>query len=130
MTNQDTMRLALERAIMLCQWIAETPHQRGSINGMAVQVEHELQAALSQQGEQPVIQASFEYEDAAIVGKTSAPIKRIDKEDDGSLTVVIDHWPSAPAAQPQKKWLDALDRLKWLVDNEPEKLTALGIVLE
>ncbi len=30
----------------------------------------------------------------------------------------------------QQKWLDALDRIKWLIDYEPEKLEALGIVLE
>lgn len=35
---------AINRAIQLCEWIAETPHQRGSINGLAAQVRHELSA--------------------------------------------------------------------------------------
>lgn len=49
----DKMRLkaeaqkALKGALKLCEWIAETPHQSGSINGLAAQVEHALRAALS-----------------------------------------------------------------------------------
>ena len=33
---------AMRKAILLCEWIAETPHQRGSINGQAAQVEYAL----------------------------------------------------------------------------------------
>lgn len=33
---------ARARAVQLCDWIAESPHQRGSINGLAAQVRHEL----------------------------------------------------------------------------------------
>lgn len=33
---------SVNQAILLCQWIAETPHQRGSINGLAAQVLHGL----------------------------------------------------------------------------------------
>ena len=43
---------AMRKAILLCEWIAETPHQRGSINGQAAQVEYALRTALAQQGEQ------------------------------------------------------------------------------
>lgn len=34
----------IARALQLCDWIAESPHQRGSINGLAAQVRHELQS--------------------------------------------------------------------------------------
>jgi len=39
----------IERMNMLLQWISETPHQRGSINGMAAQVSDEIRAALAAQ---------------------------------------------------------------------------------
>lgn len=44
-TLQDA---AMRKAILLCEWIAETPHQRGSINGQAAQVEYALRTALEQ----------------------------------------------------------------------------------
>ena len=51
---------AMRKAILLCEWIAETPHQRGSINGQAAQVEYALRTALAQQGEQQPV-AWYEY---------------------------------------------------------------------
>ena len=58
---------AMRKAILLCEWIAETPHQRGSINGQAAQVEYALRTALAQQVErkncpQPEICGSKECE--------------------------------------------------------------------
>lgn len=38
---------AMKRALQLCEWIAETPHQRGSINGLAAQLRYELQQEMS-----------------------------------------------------------------------------------
>lgn len=53
----------------------------------------------------PVIHATFETSDppkmegkvkmAGITGSTNAPIKRVDVNDDGSYTVVIDYWPKS-----------------------------------
>lgn len=37
----------MQQAQLLCEWIAETPHQRGSINGLAAQVLHSISAALA-----------------------------------------------------------------------------------
>jgi hypothetical protein len=37
---------AAEKAKQLCDWIAETPHQRGSINGLAAQAGHALHSAI------------------------------------------------------------------------------------
>jgi hypothetical protein len=42
----------------------------------------------------PTIYAAFECESNGIVGVTSAPVKRVEKNDDGSFTVIIDHWPT------------------------------------
>ena len=45
------------------------------------------------------IHADFETCEAGITGTTSAQVKRVEHNDDGSLTVVIDHWPAPqPAA--------------------------------
>lgn len=41
----------------------------------------------------PVVNAQFEVVYGGITGITEAPVKRVEVEDDGSLTVVIDHWP-------------------------------------
>lgn len=43
----------LNRVILLCQWISETQHQRGSVNGLAAQVMHETQAATDQPEPEP-----------------------------------------------------------------------------
>lgn len=40
------------------------------------------------------INAIFETSDGKLTGHTNAPIKRIEQQDDGSFTVVIDHWPA------------------------------------
>lgn len=49
MTNTITVsRELLQQTEMLCQWINETPHQRGSINGQAAQVGYALRAAMEQ----------------------------------------------------------------------------------
>lgn len=37
----------MQQAQLLCEWISETPHQRGSINGLAAQVLHSISAALA-----------------------------------------------------------------------------------
>lgn len=38
----DAHRKLLDDAALLCRWIAETPSQRGSINGKAAQIEHAI----------------------------------------------------------------------------------------
>jgi hypothetical protein len=43
----------------------------------------------------PVITARFHVEHNGVIGSTDAPVKRIEKNDDGSFTVVIDYWPQA-----------------------------------
>lgn len=45
--------------------------------------------------ELPTIHAMFETVDPSVpvIGTTAAPVKRIMQNDDGSYTVVIDHWP-------------------------------------
>ena len=46
----------LREALLLCQWIAETPHQRGSINGHAAQVAYAINSALAAQAQaEPVL---------------------------------------------------------------------------
>lgn len=100
MTPQDTMRLALERAIQLCQWVSESPHQRGSINGMAAQVQHELREALAQQGEQQPVGTieSRTYEDGTPAGNVVNWVGRNAENDfpDGTKLYA----GAAPSAQP------------------------------
>lgn len=43
----------------------------------------------------PVITAMFEViTETGITGITNAPVKRVEVQDDGSYTVIIDYWPS------------------------------------
>jgi len=54
--------------------------------------EHQLYAA--PQSAKPVkINAIFEAENGEVIGTTDAKVKRVEWQDDGSLTVVIDYWP-------------------------------------
>lgn len=52
----------------------------------------------------PKINAKFETisescgDIPGLIGQTEAKIKRIEREDDGSVTVVLDHWPNASAS--------------------------------
>lgn len=46
------------------------------------------------------INARFEVTSGDITGMTDADVKRVEFEDDGSLTVVIDHWPIEPKVFP------------------------------
>lgn len=43
--------------------------------------------------ETPIIYVNFECENNDIVGTTSAKVKRVGRNEDNSLTAVIDHWP-------------------------------------
>lgn len=53
------------------------------------------------QVETPIINAQFETVSNSVVGVTSAPVKRVEKRDDGSFTVFIDHWPKTQVAVPE-----------------------------
>lgn len=54
----------------------------------------------------PAVNAVFETSTHEVAGTTAASVKRVERQDDGSLTVVIDHWPSTPATPvaPQRVW--------------------------
>jgi len=41
----------------------------------------------------PIITAMFETRSGSLIGSTLAKILRVDCQDDGSYTVVINHWP-------------------------------------
>ncbi|WP_340584025.1 hypothetical protein [Brucella pseudintermedia] len=51
----------------------------------------ELEEALDSD---PVVQAKFETVADGIIGTRSVDVKRVEREDDDSLTVVIDYWPT------------------------------------
>lgn len=42
------------------------------------------------------IHAKFKVESGTITGTAGAKVKDVEYEDDGSITVVIDHWPQSP----------------------------------
>lgn len=51
---------------------------------------------LYMKGGEPVkVNAIFETQDGEVIGTTNAKVKRVEWQDDGSLTVVIDHWPQS-----------------------------------
>lgn len=56
---------------------------------------HEVRAMLNETltPSVPVVHATFESGGNGITGRASAPVKRVEYHDDGSLEVVIDHWP-------------------------------------
>lgn len=75
-----------------------------------------LEAALSMDAE-PVINAQFETEFDNIKGSTTAPIKRVEMEDDGSFTVVIDYWPAQSLAMSREKMAERLFSTDWPNDK-------------
>lgn len=46
--------------------------------------------------ELPKIQVKFETSDGLITGSMYEEPKRVELEDDGSITVVVDYWPETP----------------------------------
>lgn len=52
----------------------------------------------------PAVRAVFEVESGGAVGTREAPVKRVETEDDGSTTVVVDAWPSD---DPDEAWMVA-----------------------
>lgn len=69
-----------------------SPQHKGDAVTIMVRAEAPSPAAA------PVINALFETTTGGWTGTANAPIKRIERQDDGSFTVVIDHWP-APAGE-------------------------------
>jgi len=67
---------------------------------------------------EPKVAASFYTEDAELIGTTSAPIKKVEVEDDGSIHVFIDHWP-----QPVPAGWKLVP-----VEPTPEMLSAVGMM--
>lgn len=51
--------------------------------------------------EVPKINAMFSYEGNGIQGSCSVPVKRVEVNDDGSFTAVLDYWP--PVSRPMQK---------------------------
>lgn len=48
----------------------------------------------------PAISAKFEIVGDGLTGTTGVPVKRVERENDGSLTVVLDYWPkNVPAGR-------------------------------
>lgn len=51
------------------------------------------------------VTATFRCEKDGIVGTTNAPVHSTSRHDDGSIEVVIDHWPgNAPAISPHHRY--------------------------
>lgn len=66
---------------------------------------------------EPVVQAKFETVADGIIGTRSVDVKRVEREDDDSLTVVIDYWPTpspeATALKAENKRLrEALEQIE------------------
>ena len=74
----------------------------------------------SQSAEPVKVNAIFETEDGPFIGKTDAKVKRVEVQDDGVLTVVIDHWPqpAEPVTVPEGYVLIAEDYLEEIIGPE------------
>lgn len=74
-----------------------------------------------------VIDAEFEYEDGIVIGTTSAPVKRVEQQDDGTFTVVIDYWPpTALKALPAPVVTDEMVDRAWARASEMSVGTAMA----
>jgi hypothetical protein len=82
--------------------------QSGDLVGMILQLDN-MTAGLERPKPQEIdaaalrniqVNARFEVSSGLITGTTHADVKRVEFEDDGSLTVVIDHWPNEPRMFP------------------------------
>lgn len=60
--------------------------------------ERRILATLESTDAVPVINAMFETSENGITGTRFVDVKRVEHEDDGSLTVVIDYWPRPASA--------------------------------
>ena len=75
----------------------------------------------------PTINAIFETETKELIGTTDARIKRIDSNEDGSITVVIDHWPvTVTPKQPSPSEISILEEIERLKINL-QKLLGLPV---
>ena len=54
----------------------------------------EAELALLREGQEPVVYIKCETESDKVVGTTSLNVVRVERNDDGSLTAVTDHWPA------------------------------------
>lgn len=48
---------------------------------------------------QPNITVDFEYVGEGVIGSQRVPVKRIENQDDGSFTVILDYWPAEQELQ-------------------------------
>ena len=71
--------------------INEAKQLNTNLHERSEQLEESLEGY--QKAELPVIHATFEISDNNVTGSTNASVKRVEANDDGSFTVVIDHWP-------------------------------------
>jgi|GEM_PF-4579220 len=81
---------------------------------------------------QPLIRAMFETVDETIpvTGTTEATIKRVEQNDDGSYTVVIDHWPqpSGPVEALRETLVEAGEFVATVFgENQPARSWAYGL---
>ena len=73
------------------------------------------------------VNAQFECVDNGITGSMTAPVKRVEYQDDGSITAIIDHWPDSPQSINKSKDnganIDSLvkagEELKWAIISSP-----------
>ena len=70
----------------------------------------EAELALLREGQEPVVYIKCETESDKVVGTTSLNVVRVERNDDGSLTAVTDHWP-APSS-PVTKAVVMPERMK------------------
>ena len=80
----------------------------------------------------PEIAAQFETDNGYCVGRTDAPVKRVEHQDDGSLTVIINHWPQYVIRQlTYQEWKDKIgDRQMFTIFeaiNFVEKTYGIGV---
>lgn len=86
----------------------------GQLAGIHQAAQAVSRALSSARAETPKITAQYECEENGLTGTCSAPVKRIERQDDDSFTVVIDHWPQSRA--------EAVKECRWCLNSNPTAL--------
>lgn len=75
----------------------------------------------------PKINATFEVVCDGITGSTNATVKRVEMNDDGSYTVVIDHWPEPEQVKPSQLTRGSLAREQYMYRLMLDQFKHLGV---
>ena len=98
MTQETTLSVEFEA------WLLTLGLHLGNHERRLMLLAYQAGRAAAQPTEPVKVNAIFETQDDEVIGTTDAKVKRVEVQDDGALTVVIDHWPKP--VEPDKQHPD------------------------